>query len=229
MQNQLTYGIIGNGRVARHFQYYFDQLLIPYVQWDRQSSIEIEQALQECQVILVLIRDDAIEPFLQEHPELQQKICAHFSGALVTPLAIGVHPHCNFTQDLYAPDFYPRIPFVMEKCEHAFSDLFPKLPNPHYAIPAKKRAEYHALCVICGNFPTLLWQEATKTYQEMGLPADFFHIYIQNIVEQYKHNPTQALTGPFARKDLGTIEKNQQALQNPKLKAIYTAFKKNFL
>ncbi|MCB0272239.1 MAG: DUF2520 domain-containing protein [Bdellovibrionales bacterium] len=229
MKKPITYGMIGSGRVARHLQHYFDLLHIPFVVWDRQTQTNVEPVMEHADVILVLIKDDAIESFLQNHPLLLQKPCIHFSGSLQIQNAQSFHPLCNFTDALYSDDFYPKIPFVVEKGRHTFSDIFPTLPNPHYEIAPEHQKLYHALCVIAGNFPTLLWQTCQNHFEKINLPKDIFYPYIENIAKQFIQNPENALTGPFARKDSKTIASNEASLEDSQLKEIYTVFKKSFL
>lgn len=225
---QPTYGIVGQGRVASHFTHYLHSLGLAHQVWHRQHPTAIEKVLHGCDAYLILINDDAIEEFLKKHPFLLEKPCIHFSGSLTTELAQGFHPHCNFTSKLYDPSFYPKIPFVIEKGAYGFKDIFPTLKNQHFTIDPKDRAKYHALCVMTGNFPTLLWQNAQAEYEALGLPSDFFHVYIQNIVDQFTKDPEHALTGPFARNDTNTIDQNIKSLEGSALQKIYQSFAQAF-
>lgn len=224
----IIYGLIGNGRISKHLQHYFKLLGLEYILWDRSQKLRPEETLKKSTFNLVCISDDAIEGFLKKYPTLNEKPCIHFSGALTINLAQGFHPHCNFTQHLYDQDFYPRIPFVIEKGEYTFKYIFPSFENPHFEIDSQNRAKYHALCVMAGNFPTMLWSEISKNYEFLNLPKDFFFPYIENIVREYQRDPNNALTGPFVRKDINTIEKNLSSLEGSTLKKIYQAFKNTF-
>ena len=95
-------GIVGSGRVARHFRHYFELLGLPIRTWSRQvSATSPTDALAPCETILILIRDAAIVPFIETWPALQEKRLVHCSGSLVTPLAQGAHPLMTFGQELY--------------------------------------------------------------------------------------------------------------------------------
>ena len=89
--NKTPYGIVGDGRVARHFAHYLNLKKIPYKQWSRSAVPAIEPAvvLAECETILVLISDSAIEPWIEfaRVSGLQPVRFVHFSGALVTSQA----------------------------------------------------------------------------------------------------------------------------------------------
>lgn len=224
-----TYGIVGKGRLAGHLIHYFRLKNIQVSQWYRGMSRTIEQALTHAEIVLILIKDDEIEPFIKKNLWLKKKILIHCSGSLVTKLAQGMHPHFNFTDRLYTEDKYEKIPFVVEKGVHSFREIFPDLSNPSYEIPKKQRALYHALSVMTGNFPTILWQAASKIYsKKLKLPETFFVPYIQNCIDQFQEDPQNALTGPLVRGDKKTIQKNIKALQGTNLDVIYKTFVKQF-
>ena len=78
----------------------------------------------------------------------------------------------TFGLDLYDLATYRSIPFVLDSGRTPFHDLLPGLPNRSFTIPADDRPYYHALCVMAGNFSTLLW---LKLFDELegrfGIPA----------------------------------------------------------
>lgn len=229
MHRSVTYGILGDGRVARHVSAYFDLLGILHVNWARRSAqamgVSPEEALQEAQVILVLLKDDAIESFIREHPLLQNRPLVHFSGSLVTPLAIGAHPLMTFGPETYDSSTYEAIPFVLDEGEFTFSELFPDLDNPHYTLPKELRPLYHALCVMSGNFTTILWQKLFRDFPErLGLPPDLALPYLRQVTANLQSLPAQALTGPLARRDSATIASNLEALSGDEFEGVYRAF-----
>lgn len=189
----------------------------------------MDLALGRAEIILVLIKDDEIESFIKENRWLKTKTVIHCSGSLVTKHAQGFHPHYNFTDRLYSQEKYESIPFIIEKGSNSFQELFPDLPNPSFEIKKNQRALYHALSVMSGNFPTILWQAANQIYtKKLKLPENFFVPYIQNCVDQFMEDPENALTGPLVRNDKKTIQKNITALKGTSLDAIYKTFAKLF-
>lgn len=227
--NQNTYGIVGKGRLAGHLLHYFRLKNMHVVQWYRGQTRTPQQALAQANIILVLINDDEIESFIKQNKWLQNKILIHCSGSLVTKYAQGFHPHFNFTQQLYKEETYEKIPFVVEKGKYKFQEIFPQLSNASYEIAKKDRPLYHALCVMSGNFPTILWQSCNRTYmKKLKLPDAFFASYIQNCVDQFVEDPENALTGPLARNDKKTIQKNLKALKEHPLEAVYKTFVKQY-
>lgn len=223
-------GIVGDGKLARHFKEYFRLLGIPVSQWSRriekETGLRVEQALEDCSVILLLIKDSAIEAFWKEHPFLHA-VAVHCSGALALEGVPGFHPLMTFGEELYDRATYEAIPFVGETCAPSFREIFPQLNNPSFAIPRDQKAYYHALCVLAGNFTVLLWQ---KFFAEMegryGIPHDSGALYLQQITHNLSQSPKEALTGPIPRKDLPTLEKNLRALKGDSYEEVYRAFVK---
>jgi hypothetical protein len=219
-------GIVGDGRVARHFRHYLSLLGRPVRAWSRRASTcSPAEALSGCRTIAILISDGAIVPFVEAWPELRARRLVHFSGSLVTPLAAAAHPLMTFGTDLYDLDTYRTIPFVMDRGGPGIADLFPGLPNPSYALPAAERPFYHALCVLAGNCSTLLW---TKFFEELqtrfGIPAAAAHPYLSRLTSNLLADAGTALTGPLARGDTSTIAANLRALEGDPFHAVYAAF-----
>jgi 2-dehydropantoate 2-reductase len=155
-----AYLLIGNGRVARHVACYFDHLGLSCTQWHRGMPEETLAAqAAAASHILILIRDDAIADFAQFHLSGVSALKIHFSGALVAAGIHGAHPLMTFGPDLYAPEKYAAIPFVIEDDAPDFAALLPGLPNAHARIKKNDKAKYHALCAMAGNFSCLLWQK----------------------------------------------------------------------
>jgi predicted short-subunit dehydrogenase-like oxidoreductase (DUF2520 family) len=220
------YLLIGDGRTARHFSYYFSQLSIPFSSWNRHApQKELAEKIIPATHILLLINDDAIENFIEQNLQHATATLIHCSGRLNTQMAISVHPLTSFAHELYTLEQYQNIPFIVEKDNISFEGLFPQLPNPHFYLDKNQKAKYHALCVASGNFSCILWQKLFKTFEEeFGLPAKAAHAYLQqqtnNLINDYQH----ALTGPLVRDDAKTIENNIAALDNDPLQKIYQLF-----
>lgn len=219
-------GIVGDGRVARHFRHYFNLLGLPVRVWSRRVPDGGPiQALASCHTVLLLIRDAAIVPFIEAWPALADKRLVHFSGSLVTHRAEGAHPLMTFGHDLYDLATYRSIPFILEAGRTPFHQLLPSLPNPSFAIPPADRAYYHALCVMAGNFSTMLW---LKLFDELErrfeIPASAAHPYLAQTTANVLADASRALTGPLARADVETIDANLRALEGDPFRDVYSAF-----
>jgi predicted short-subunit dehydrogenase-like oxidoreductase (DUF2520 family) len=221
----ITYGVVGRGRVATHITRYLELESQPVRQWHRGQSIAPESALEGSDVILLAISDDALEPFLEAHAGLADATCLHFSGSRTVADAHGFHPLMTFGPVPYDHETYRAIPFVTERGGPEFAAVFPALPNPSRSIDPGQKALYHALCVLAGNFPTLLWNKSFDLFEaRLGLPRTMLAPYLQQTLRNTLASGGEALTGPLARGDRGTVERNLRALEGDAYADVYRAF-----
>lgn len=222
---QPSYGIVGGGRMATHMARYLKLESQTYSTWRRSMDCTPVNSLGDVPVILLAISDDALEPFLAEQPELAARTIVHFSGSRVVQGATGLHPLMTFGPEPYDLETYRSIPFVTEDDGASFKDIFPNLSNPSWAIAPENKPLYHALCVMAGNFPTLLWSKVTGEFEDrLGLPGDILRPYLARTLENTLQNGNGALTGPLARGDRGTVQRNLAALGDDTYTDIYRAF-----
>lgn len=223
-------GIAGDGRVARHFTHYLTLLGIPTRPWSRRGGAgDPDEAFADCETVLLLLRDDAIEPFARTWPSLRHKRLVHCSGCLHTPAAESVHPLMTFGPELYDLDAYRRIAFVLEAGGRPLDELLPGLPNRSFAIPAEDKPLYHALAVMAGNFSTILWVRLfTELESRWGIPASAATPYLDQITANLRTAYSQALTGPIVRRDVATIDANLAALEGDRFQEIYQAFVRTY-
>ena len=227
-QHATPLGIVGSGRVARHFHHYFTLLGLPVCVWSRRGRAPSPpDALASCRTVLLLIRDEAIVPFVDAWPALQEKRLVHCSGSLVTPAAEGAHPLMTFGPTLYELAEYRAIPFVLDAGGTPFAELLPGLQNPSFMIPAVERPYYHALCVMAGNFSTILWVKLfDELHRRFGMPASAAHPYLARVAANVMADADQALTGPLSRGDAKTVTANLRVLEADPFHAVYSAFAK---
>jgi predicted short-subunit dehydrogenase-like oxidoreductase (DUF2520 family) len=226
-----SYGVVGDGRVAKHFSNYLRLLNIPFKTWSRRKP---ETSLADCTVILILISDSQIENFFKENESwMKTKTVIHFSGSLSLENIFGYHPLMTFTNDLYDLETYRKIVFIGEKGATDFKTVFPQLNNKYFVISKEAKALYHAMCVMSGNFTVLLWQNFFQQLKtQWDIPESAAFPYLEQVTKNLMNSSNIALTGPLQRKDFLTIERNQKALAestNPKLKEIYNAFVETYL
>lgn len=223
------YLIIGSGRVSTHFSHYLNLLNIPFLTWNRNQPLaELSKKLSLCTHVLILISDSAIEEFAEKHLINFNGYKIHFSGACEFNGLISAHPLMTFGPDLYELNSYERMSFVLTT-SLPISEILPGTKNPSFKIDPQQKAFYHALCVYCGNFTTLLWQESFQQFEKLGIPKLSVLNYLEKIADNLKSSHSTVLTGPLARKDYSTIRKNLDSLQNHKMHDVYLAFVKSNL
>lgn len=221
------YLIVGNGKTAKHISRYFELLNIPFNSWNRNQSILFEKKLTEKKKILLLISDDQIEKFIQEHKSKVNKeiLWIHFSGVLSSKITESAHPLFTFHNSLYDLETYKNIPFITEKGKKTFPQLFPELPNTSYEIESSEKSLYHAWCSIAGNFTSILWSEFFNRFEnKFKLPREASFLYLKQVTANILSNP-DSLTGPFVRGDKSTINKHIGALKGDDFYNIYNSFK----
>lgn len=228
-----SYLLIGNGRLAHHLRLYLQSQNIRVSNWNRKenSQEDFERLASQSHFLLLAIKDAAIESFILDHPSIDKSRWIHFSGSLGLPQIASLHPLMTFTEKLYAIDFYKRVPFISEKEKLNFNNVFPQLENPSYEIESNQKAFYHSLCVMSGNFTTLLWNKVSESFKtELNLPPDILIPYLQkiteNLIDHFSHNLSLPLSGPLHRKDIQTILANLNALKNDSYLNIYKSFVK---
>lgn len=220
------YLVIGNGKVAKHWMHYLSLEKIPFQNWSRQSRIDFPKNLNKFRSVFVLISDSAIAEFAQTHLQNSKIPLIHFSGAHSLDGIIDLHPLMTFGPDLYLIEDYRKIKFVSAKIE-SLDQVLPELANLFkiQKISPDQKALYHALCVIAGNFPTLMWQSLIEPFGHLGLSTETWGLLAEQSLKNFLNSPGQSLTGPIARKDEFTLQKNKEALQNlPELQRLYESF-----
>lgn len=218
------YLIIGAGKLAKHLNHYLQLLELSPLHWDRsQDPHLLKTKIAESSHILLAISDSAIDNFYKKNLAGLDKTVVHFSGALNVKDVIAAHPLMSFGPELYDFETYLHIHFILTGTDSLLEAL-PGLPNNFSILPPEKKALYHALCVMGGNFPVILWQKMFTEFQNMGISKDAARIYLETILKNTLKNPETALTGPLARKDRATIVKNVEALENDDFQKIYLDF-----
>lgn len=224
---KVPYGIVGSGRAARHFAHYFELIHVPYRQWSRRDPVTVETALAGCEKILLLISDDAIEGFIHDHPELGRAKLIHASGARTFSGAVKAHPLMSFGLELLDLSTYSRMLFTIDPEETKdLHEIYPEFTNPYLSMTKQNQALYHALCVVAGNFPVLLWGEAEKNFRSLGVIHDHLAPYLETVLKNFLAHGGLSLTGPLARGDQGTIRRNLGALAGTPLRDVYSSFVK---
>ncbi len=232
----VNYALVGGGRLARHFSHYFNLLEISHTRWsrDRQSPFNssahadaaqrLQETIADADRVLLLVSDHAISSVLGQYPFLHEKQLIHCSGAMSLPGVAGVHPLMSFADTLYELPVYRSIPFMCE-AGYEFDSLLPGLPNAHFSIDAKDKAGYHAMCVMAGNFPQILWQAISARFeQQFELPVNVLRPYLMQLVMNFVEAPGTALTGPLVRNDRQTIERHLEALNGDPMQSLYRVF-----
>jgi len=212
--------------MAKHFCHYLRLLHLPFTSWSRATGTEqsLQEALQQASHVIVLISDTAIPQFVKQWQQNHQNtIWVHFSGQLTHPTVFSAHPLMSFANEVYELETYQSVHFVLTQDSLPFNQLLPNLPNQAHRIPSELKTYYHAMCVISGNFTSLVWNKFFNELQNSGVPREIATPYLKQITQNLISDPKNALTGPLVRGDQGTIRAHLQALENDDFLPIYQA------
>jgi predicted short-subunit dehydrogenase-like oxidoreductase (DUF2520 family) len=238
------FGLIGDGRLARHLARYFALLDLPLRRWSRRLAPNLpelnplgwQSALKDCDTLLLAVSDTSIEPLatqIRSTSGFEARTLIHFSGSLFTKEAWSFHPLMTFpvvsdSNSFYSLERYRQIPFLIDEAGPSFSDVFPDLPNPSSRLSREKKALYHAWCVMGGNFTAFLWTEMFEAFsKDLGINPKVATPYLRQVAENLLTDPEHAnetWTGPIIRKDFETIDRHLSALSSHPYKDIYRAF-----
>ena len=231
MHTNSTVLLIGNGRLAKHLQHWNQLVQTPnqILIWNRQQSLDLLNTyIQQAAYIWLAISDSAIVDFYNQHLSSANKTTVHFSGALHDERLLSAHPLMTFSNELFDKSVYEKIHFCLTGV-NSLQAALPGFTNSYSQVSFDNKPLYHALCVLTGNFPQLLWNETLKEFRNLNIPDSAVEIYIQQVAANFIQQKEKALTGPMVRKDLKTIESNLKSLSaKPVLKNIYNNFNENF-
>jgi len=220
-----TYGLIGRGRLATHLAHYLEFENRNVTRWHRGSGTPAGQAVDTAEIILLAISDDAIEGFIDKHPEVCDRPTVHFSGSMAYDGIHGLHPLMTFGPELYELATYRSIPFVGERGGARFDEIFPGFANPSWTVAPDLKPLYHALCVLAGNFTTLSWSKAMADFEtKLDLPREILRPFLEQTALNTLDQGAAALTGSLARSDHGTIERDLDGLDGDPFKEVYIAY-----
>lgn len=224
--------LIGSGKLARHLEHWFSihaEYSAALLTWNRhQDPMLLYQYLSTATHVWLAIADAAIIDFYEQYLLQYPGSVVHFSGAIHDDRITCAHPLMSFSEQLYTRNFYSSIYFALTGCVK-LTDVLPGFHNPCFILSGTSKPMYHALCVLAGNFPQLLWSAVYRLSQSCHVPQQAFDLYIQKITENFISMKEQAITGPIARKDKVSINKNLEALAGTPLYSIYQSFLQEFL
>ncbi len=201
-------------------------------------SVEIGELTMVADIVFLAMPDESIAEVLSALAWQEGKITVHLSGAATLNLLsqaaeagasiASFHPlntfptvswddaGLSFAADTLA-NSYVAVAAGDAVAEQTLIKLAPMISRGFFAVPETKREIYHAAAVFASNFVTglfgaslSLWQTLGYTEREaLSLMAPLVSSACANTL---RFGPVQALTGPAARGDVGTITKHLEAL-----------------
>ncbi|MFN3696146.1 MAG: DUF2520 domain-containing protein [Pseudobdellovibrio sp.] len=235
-QKNHTILIIGSGKLARHLFHWLRHLELTIQltihTWNRSLPLSnLYENLEKVDAVWLAISDQSISEFYTQHLSHFNKKYIHFSGSYHHDKIDCIHPLMTFSDQLYEKTFYSKI-YLTTFGDKNLQDLAPFLSNPNFKVSLEHKKIYHALCVVSGNVPQMIWSKtfelirANNVFSESDYDqafAIFWNQSLVNLITNLRQNHSQEIvTGPIVRNDSQTIKDNLNALQrNTFLKTIY--------
>jgi hypothetical protein len=232
--------LLGRGKLARHLHHYLHLIDFSHKHYDQDlrgaintpdwTSPELDRKLLACNAVWIMVADSAILEVLENVKARLSKLGAdlttytfiHSSAATEVEGCSTFHPLMTFGPELYEREQYAAIPFATFQGEGNLK--FP-LPNSHFEIAKEKRAFYHACAVMMSNLPVLLWSKVSNEFEKQtDQNSQVFDLILKQTLINFLTLREKALTGPIARKDLTTIQKNLASIEGSPLYSIYKEF-----
>jgi predicted short-subunit dehydrogenase-like oxidoreductase (DUF2520 family) len=231
-----SYAILGSGRLARHFRHYLDSLNLPAQLWarradplfntytDADNQARLERTVGSATHVVLAVKDEALAEVARQVGGGRRTL-VHFSGAARVAGALSAHPLMTFGEQLESPEWYRRVPFVLDEGVR-LADVLPGLPNPAFALSADERSYYHALCALAGNSTFLLLQQIGYEFERtLKLPRALLEPYLHQVVANASHRPATGFTGPVARGDWQIVQAHLDSLhRRPDLLQAYRQY-----
>lgn len=197
------------------------------------SPLAAGAAMRRADVYMLTVSDDQIVPAceaLADAVPLQGALVFHCSGALASDrlaaaraagaCVASVHPVRSFADaDAVAANFSGTFCGV-EGDRQALDVLLPALAaigaRAVQIDPAAKTV-YHAAAVFASNYLVTVIDAALRAYQAAGIPEEVARelarpLALESMENAFRLGAAPALTGPVARGDMATVQRQQAAV-----------------
>ena len=189
--------------------------------------------LRPADVYLLAVGDDQIVPAseaLAQARALEGAVLFHCSGALASSQmqvaiaagahAASVHPVRSFADPAAVAAQFDGTFCGVEGAPEALALLLPALraigAQP-VQIDAAAKTVYHAAAVFASNYLVTVLDAALRAYQAAGIPEPVARQMAQPLAAEsmanvFRLGAAAALSGPVARGDMATVERQQRAV-----------------
>jgi predicted short-subunit dehydrogenase-like oxidoreductase (DUF2520 family) len=190
-----------------------------------------------CDVYFLAVSDNAIEGV--SNLIKVNGLVVHCSGMMDTKL-LHAHANCGVfwpVQSLNEEKLsdFKHVPICIESSDdnnkRILEVLSDKVSSTTLFVSQEQRNKLHLTAVMVNNFSNHLFHLANDFLEKNKLPFSVLFPLIEETFEKVKYlHPKEAQTGPAARKDHNTIEKQMALLaDDPKLQLIYKVFTDSIL
>lgn len=197
------------------------------------AAVERYDQLQPAAVYLLAVGDDQIQSAcaaLAQAVPLRGSVVFHCSGALASDqlqaardagaLVASAHPIRSFADPAAVAAQFTGTFFGIEGDDAALAMLTPALQSigaQPVPIAASAKTVYHAAAVFASNYMVTVLDAALRAYQAAGIPELVARQMAQPLATEsmanvFRLGAAAALTGPIARGDMATVDRQQRAV-----------------
>ncbi len=201
-------------------------------------------AARSAEIVFIAVPEDALPRVVEElradGMDMLGKTILHTSGgepaSRLAPLAglgasVGsMHPAQSFPKPSMPASHFRGVVFGLEGDPTAVKtakSIVRDLGGHPIILTRKQKTLYHAACVLASNLFVPLFELAVETMAAAGVPAPEAKKALLPLVEGTLRNvkvldAAEALTGPLARLDFGTVKRQLRALRRiPRAREAY--------
>ncbi|MBO9595870.1 MAG: DUF2520 domain-containing protein [Niabella sp.] len=200
-------------------------------EWNTESTNYTSLIVKTADVYLVAVADTAIAAVASDL-RLKHKIVAHTAAAVPMEVLKTVTDNYGVFYPLQSmrkqQDNIPELTIYTEASNADTKKVLDQLAasitsNPVQPADLDKRSRLHVAAVFASNFTNYLFDLAESFCKKEGIAFSELLPLIRNTVERLNNeSPAQMQTGPAVRKDLDTIHKHQELLNDyPEHLAVY--------
>ncbi len=227
--------IIGEGKVGSSLAQVFEHIGKDIDLIGKSRSAQ-RAAAAKADLIIIAVQDQNIAKVCVDiAPSLSSKSTViHCSGAIGCEVLISAAQAGCAVACVHPLNTFPTVQAALETFSHAdhgsycfisgaqvafddLQDLFLAAGFICAALNDETKVNYHAACVMACNYLTSLSEISMLTAENAGLNRDTFWLALQPLMQATlsnitKHGTSQALSGPIARGDVGTVKAHLNAL-----------------
>lgn len=201
-----------------------------------QDEVALAQA---CDMVILSMADDAVAQSAKRLAEqgCRGKLCGMFSGALssadLQPLrqagntVFSLHPPFAFSEKHLDPVALEGVVFTLEGAGEGMERLRQELAQaeiPFQEIRPEQKPRYHAAACVCANYMVSLVRLAEELLEGTDISLEMFGpMACASLAAAFERGPQNALTGPVARGDAGTLRRQLAAMPPGEAKQLYAA------
>ncbi|WP_168198198.1 Rossmann-like and DUF2520 domain-containing protein [Crassaminicella thermophila] len=198
----------------------------------------VDEIVNTSEILFITTSDDAIEKvcndLAQKNLLHKGQIIVHMSGAASSNILreakkkgcfiYSMHPLQAFADIEKAVEDLKSTVFSIEGDQEKFEvmeNILKKLGNTYFKLTQEQKSIYHMTACVVSNYLVTLMDYGLSLFLSIGIDEEEGYKALYPLIEGtikniYNLGTKNALTGPIARGDIGTVQKHIEALKNIK-------------